>query len=91
MSKMDRETFVEICETCFGEKWVSEVARSIGYTNRQVYRMASGEVSIKPAVAAVIIVIAKQKRDRLTKLIEGQDIDSLPFMKNKSRPKETEG
>lgn len=81
---MTKEDFVEICKTCFGEKWVSDVARSIGYTSRQVYRMASGEVSIKPGVAAAIIVIAKQKKDRLDQLLLGQKVEKL-LIKKESR------
>lgn len=80
---MNKESFSELCEECFGKRWTTDAARALGYTSRQIHRMASGEVPIKPGVAACLFVIAKQKIDRLTKIIDGQDVESLLIGKNK--------
>lgn len=80
---MNKEAFSELCEECFGERWRSSAAKALGYTSRQIYRMASGEVPIKPGVAACLFVIAKQKIDRLTKIVDGQDVEKLLLRKKK--------
>ena len=81
---MNKEDFVEICQICYGDRWVTDTARAIGYTRRHIHNIAAGETPISKGMSLAVISMAMQKRDELSKIIERQDIDFL-LKKKKGR------
>lgn len=73
---MNGRQFAELCRACYGAYWVSDTAEALGITYDQVKQNAEAD-QVPIGIAAALLAVAKQKRDRLSQLIDGKSIAKL--------------
>lgn len=73
---MNGKQFAELCQTCYGAYWASDTAAALGLTYDQVEQNAAAD-RVPIGIAAALLAVAQQKRDRLSQLIDGQSIAQM--------------
>lgn len=73
---MNGREFAELGKHCYGLHWKSDTASALGITYDEVERSAAAD-RVPIGIAAAMLAVAQQKRDRLSQLIDGQSIAKM--------------
>lgn len=70
---MNGKQFAELGQCCYGLHWKTDTAVALGITYDEVELSAEAD-QVPIGIAVAMLAVARQKRDRISQLIDGQSI-----------------
>lgn len=70
---MDNSQFCRLAQLCFGKRWLSDAQEELGVSRRHLQRIAAGQNSVSPGIAADILTVSKQRITEFTEIVNQEE------------------